>query len=100
MVKDGFRVVASEEARAEWDGWLAGFGERGGRQWLAWADDKTGAWKAEFLASFSGGEPDALALALRRRAPLGVATLLWVNAGPVFRRGRGAEDVEALCDFL
>lgn len=82
---NGFRAVDEREAAAEWDGWLRAFADRGIRQSHAWGLHKTGAWTPARFALFEGGRPAAMALALTRRAPLGAATLAWVNAGPVFR---------------
>ena len=92
-----FREVGAEEAAREWDGWLAGFEGRGVRQSNAWAAHKTGGWKPERFVLLDGGRPAAMALALTRRAPLGAATLAWINAGPLFR---DAAALRALLDGL
>lgn len=90
----GFRAVDEREAAERWDGWLAGFADRGVRQSHAWGLHKTGAWTPARFALFENGAPSAMALALVRRAPLGAATLAWINAGPVYR------DLPALSRFL
>lgn len=82
---NGFRVVGEREAAESWDAWLAGFEDRGIRQSHAWSLHKAGAWTPARFALFENGRPSAMALALVRRAPLGAATLAWINAGPVFR---------------
>src|SRR6185312_15878589 len=57
-----------------------------------------GGWKPRFFGLFRG-TPRVLALALERRAPLGVARVAWINAGPVFELGSEAEDLAALREF-
>ena len=90
-----FRELTWAEARLRWDAWLGNFADRSARQSAAWAAHKTDSWRPRFFALLSGETPRALALALERRAPLGIARLAWVNAGPVCRRG-GADDLAAL----
>lgn len=80
-----FREVGAEEAAQRWDDWLAGFGARAVRQSHRWGLHKEGAWTPRRFVLDDGGVPSAMALALVRRAPLGAATLVWVNAGPVWR---------------
>lgn len=81
---NGFRIVPEAEALENWDGWLASFPDRGIRQSFVWGRHKTGGWTPLHAAWFANGRPAAMALVLTRRAPLGAATLAWVNAGPVF----------------
>ena len=89
-----FREVGDAEAASSWDGWLSSFDARGIRQTFAWGEHKRGGWTPARFAAFDGETPVAMAQALTRRAPLGAATLAWVNAGPVFR------DEAALRAFL
>lgn len=88
---NGFRAVDEREAAAEWDRWLGAFPGRGVRQSHAWGLHKAGGWTPARFALFEDGKPAAMALALVRRAPLGAATLAWVNAGPLFRDAASLE---------
>lgn len=73
---------------ADWDAWLSRFSDKNIRQTAAWARLKEGAWKPLGLTADNAGSPLSLALALERHAPLGAASVLWINGGPVFRQER------------
>ncbi len=102
MVK-GFRweILPPELAAREWDGWLSSFEDRHVRQTLAWGRLKSGSWSPVHAALFNGPTPLAAALILERHLPLGAGSLLWVNGGPMYRKGltRG-QDLASLQDFL
>lgn len=71
---------------AGWDAWLSRFSDASIKQTSAWARLKEGAWRPAAVAAMNGNAPLALALGLSRRAPLGAATVLWFNGGPVYRQ--------------
>lgn len=98
VTKSGFREVHEAEARSHWDGWLSRFRDASVRQSFAWAGYKRGGWRPRFFGLFDKN-PRVLALALERRAPLGVARVAWINAGPVCGLGAAAEDLAALREF-
>lgn len=79
-----FRVVGDEEARARWDGWAALLPEASIRQSFAWGESKRPAWTPTRCGLFDGDRPLTLASVLERRAPLGLASVAWANAGPLF----------------
>lgn len=96
-----WKVVAPDEAARGWDGFVASFEDRHIRQSHAWGRLKTGAWTPAHAALFNGPTPLAAALILERRLPLGAGSLLWVNGGPLYRKGltRG-QDLVSLKGFL
>lgn len=94
-------LVDSELAAANWDAWLEAFNDHHIRQSLVWSRHKASSWKPLRAALFNGPTPMAMGLCLQRSAPLGLANLFWVNAGPLFRKKRPADqDLAALKGFL
>lgn len=96
-----WRVVPDEEAARLWDRWLADFLEPHIRQSHVWALHKKGGWQPLFTALFSGSVPTAMGLCLVKKAPLGAATVVWINGGPLFRKARPrGQDLAALEGYL
>jgi hypothetical protein len=81
-------VVDAGQASEHWDEWLSSFSDHHIRQCRAWAGLKSAAWEPIHTGLFNGPSPMALALCLKKRAPLGLAELVWINAGPAFQRAR------------
>lgn len=84
---NGIRWEVVEDA-SKWDEWLSAFKDRHVRQCSAWAVHKAGGWKAVRTALFNGPTPMAMGLVLERKAPLGAATVYWLNGGPVYQKER------------
>ncbi|MDP3541445.1 MAG: GNAT family N-acetyltransferase [Elusimicrobiota bacterium] len=96
-----WEVVPPDAAARDWDGFVSSFEDRHIRQSHAWGRLKTGVWTPAHAGVFNGPTPLAAALILERRLPLGAASLLWINGGPMYRKrhARG-QDLSALHDFL
>lgn len=96
-----WRVVPEDEAASHWDGWLKLFQDNHIRQCHRWGRHKKGAWQTVYTGLFNGPTPLALGLCLVRRAPLGAATVVWINGGPVFQKAAPAtQDLPALKRYL
>ncbi|MBI2789627.1 MAG: GNAT family N-acetyltransferase [Elusimicrobia bacterium] len=96
-----WEILTPEAAARDWDGHVSSFDDRHIRQTAAWGRLKTGGWTPAHAALFNGPTPLAAALILERRLPIAAGSLLWVNGGPMFRKGltRG-QDLVSLKDFL
>lgn len=96
-----FKVFSPKEVDESWDKWLADFKDHHFRQTRRWGVLKTGAWKPLWCGLLHSGTPVVMALCLVRRAPLGAATIAWINGGPVFRKDRAeGMDLSYLGKFL
>ena len=96
-----WRCLSAEEARPNWDKWLSGFNDYHVKQTWAWGAWKRNSWEVIPTALLNGETPMAMALGLLRKAPVGAATVLWINGGPVFRKDRPIEqDFASLSKYL
>jgi hypothetical protein len=83
-----WRELTAEQADRDWDAWLGRFKDAHIRQTRAWARLKSRSWTPVHLAVLNGEAPVALALCLVRPVAKGLATVCWVNGGPVFEQDR------------
>lgn len=83
-----WQSIPLHDAARNWDAWLSSFKDRHIKQTWAWNNLKKGSWQIVPTALFNGSAPMALGLCRLRRAPLGAATAVWLNGGPVFTKDR------------
>ncbi len=96
-----WKVLSTEDAQANWDRWILEFKDAHIKQSWAWAKLKSPAWQVLPTALLNGSTPMAMALVLLRRAPLGAATIAWINGGPIFRKGHAEHhDRDFLSKYL
>lgn len=92
----------SDRTPESWNGLASRFADGNLIQTWEWGEAKslTAPWTVERLEFLAGGEIVAVAQVLVRRLPLLLGGMAWVNRGPLWDLGKGADYVPGVLDAL